>query len=124
MAFTKTGFSTGQITGEALSADVTTEGFILGQKPVLSIQVVISNTDSVGELYVQASNDGTNYINVAFKDNNDTTQSSFSVASATDVNQGFVIYPAAFSYYRLFYDRTSGGSSDTMAAYALGKKFF
>ena len=124
MAFQKTGFNTGQETGITLEASVTTSGFIVGQKHKLSIQAIIANTDAVGTLAIEGSNDGTNWVTVGFKDETDTAQTTLTVASGTDVNHVFSINDAVLAQYRVVYTRTSGSASNTLALHALSKKSF
>lgn len=124
MSFTKTGFSTGSFTGTTLEASVTTEGFLCGQKHKLSIQCVISNTDAVGTLAIQASNDGSNWVAVPFEDENGAIQTTLTVSSGTDVNHIFRLPEANEAQYRIVYTRTSGGSSNTLSATAVSKRSF
>lgn len=86
-----------------------------------SIQLQISNTDTVGVLYVQGSNDNTNWTNVAFTDQTGSTVASVTVSSGTDVDAMWNLSGAGFAYARVFFDYTSGGSSDTMNAVSFTK---
>ena len=116
------GFETGFVSGQTLDAAYTSEPFVLGQKTLFSCQLVVSNTDAVGTLKLQSSNDGSNWVDIAFQDQTGATQTSISVSSGTDVNQMLSVYPATEGNYRVDYAYTSGGSSNTLSLAALGKK--
>lgn len=121
-----TGFGkTGIDADVALSATYTSDWYEVGQDNLFSVHVIISNTDSVGTIAIQGTNfptNTTNGVTVGFKDENDATQTAYTVSSGTDVDQAFVVYPAAMTAYRWVYTRTSGGSSDTADASALKKR--
>jgi len=81
-------------------------------------QVLLDNTDAVGTLYLQGSNDGENWADLGWYDNTDSWVTSFAVASGTDVN--LIIETVALTkWVRVFYDRTSGGDGTTQVVEVL-----
>lgn len=125
MAFEDFG-QTGVGSGQTLDAAFTSPWFNVGNKTMLGIHVIISNTDAVGTIQIEATNDSSAAsaaeLVVGFKDETDTTQTSVTVASGTDVDQGLAIRTAEFVYYRVVYTYTSGGSSNTLAVTMSPKK--
>lgn len=115
----KDGFETGTLTGQSTGATFRTSAIVVDQKPLVTIQAYLDNTDAVGTLEIQ----GTNFSSDSATDDSDVrwitvpfevsgvSQTSFSVSSGVDVDDAFVIYPAGFERYRVKYTRTSGGGS-------------
>lgn len=95
-----TDFTTGVVIASSLNDEI-------------QMQVVISNTDLVGELYFQKSLDGENWENISFEDAAGTSYASYSVTSGVDGSPIFRLRESAGSY-RAFWDHTSGTAGNTM----------
>jgi len=86
-----------------------------------SVQFVIStNTDSVGALSFQVSNDKSNWIDLAFLDSNQDAKTSISVLYATALNSG-INWTTDYRYAKITYTKTSGGTAQTCAVYMWSK---
>lgn len=98
----------------ATTASGNTSVYQIRNKSKVSVHLILDNTDEVGTLEVQVSNDPTYtwWTTVWYKDETETLQTSgLSVTSGTDVN--FIFDPLdSYSYYlRIKYTRTSGGDA-------------
>jgi len=86
-----------------------------------SVQISITNTNTVGVLYVQGSNDNSTWTNVGFVDSTGSVVTSVAVSSGTDINDIFNLSGAGFAFARIFFDWTSGGASDSLTAVSFHK---
>ena len=114
-------FKSGRDTSVDLSATVTSEGFVIGQDSKVSVHAVISNTNAVGTLGLESSNDGSNWVAVAFEDENGVTQTTLAVASGVDTNHMFIMPAFADNHLRYVYTSTSGAATGNF--YALKKRY-
>lgn len=102
-------FKRGRIRSLTLNENWTSPPFIAGEgRPYLSVQLHINNTDLVGSAEVEISNDGTNWIGAAFKDENGNTQTSITISSGVDVDKLLVFSPWTEAQIRLKFTRSSG----------------
>lgn len=81
-----------------MSADITSGSYVIGNATAMSVQLTWSGTAPVGDLKVQASNDGTNWVD---------TDAVVAVATNTDSTLANFEEPG-WKWFRIFYDRTSG----------------
>ncbi len=93
------------VDGDTMTADITSSTRI-DDFSKISFQIVVVNTDAVGVIYLQESDDGTNYETVTFDDGT----SSITVSSGVAVTEIRHIETYA-KYARFFFDRTSGGGA-------------
>lgn len=92
-----------------LLTDQGSDFFNIGYARSASIQVVVDNTDADGYLKPQVSNNKTNWVDVAFVDEDGVVQADgYHLLSGQDANHMFDISDVAAGWLRLFYDRTSG----------------
>jgi hypothetical protein len=96
------------------SADRTSKVVNIAHSSDGSVQIILTNADSVASIYLQGSNDNTNWTNLSFKDAAGSTLSSIPVSSGTDINDVITTAGIGMQYIRVFYDRTSGGASDEL----------
>lgn len=90
----------------------------MAHRPIASMQIIVSaNTDAVGVIYVQVSNDNTNWHNYVFRDGTE----SITVASGTTYTEFREINSAA-RYLRVFYDSTSATDGGTLTVTAATKR--
>ena len=80
----------------------------------ISLHVLVSNTDAVGTLKVQGSNDKTNWVDVGFMDENGDYQTELAVSSGVDVNHCFDVTDLGMYYVQLYYTSTSGSGTLTL----------
>lgn len=97
----------------SMGADITSNYADVGWFAWLAIQIVWSAGSSpLGTVYVQGSNDGTNFENI--------TGLSFSLSGDSGSHM-FEDPDAGYRYVRVFYDRTSGdGTLDSIKLSAKG----
>lgn len=74
---------------------------------------VASNTDAVGTISVEASNDKANWYTVPFADSSGTVSTTFAVTAGLNTTEPFLV--GFFSHFRVKYTRTSGGAAATLA---------
>lgn len=75
----------------------------------VTVQLVVSNTQSaVGTLRVQASLDGSNWCNLAYRDSNDIIQDGYAVTAAMLDIHPMLEYPLNANFVRVRWERTSG----------------
>lgn len=114
------------INGDTMGADITSATVDVAQFPNANLQFwTTTATDHVGTLQVDASNDGTHWttvpISIVSSDGSSTTQSyTAAVASGSALNLVISLEGLTAPKFRVFYDRTSGGT--TAKLYALVAK--
>lgn len=92
-----------------LSEDHATDHFNIGPARAASIQIIVDNTDADGYMKPQVSNDRSNWVDVAFVDENGVTQTDgYHLLSGQNANHMFDLTSVSAGWLRLFYDRTSG----------------
>lgn len=72
-----------------------------------AIQVVVDNTDAVGEIVIQGSIDKTNWVVLNYEDASGNLQNGYDVTSGNDVNHVFET-DTALPWLRVRYVFTSG----------------
>ncbi len=105
------------ISADDMTGDV--YGYVnMSYRSVAGIQVEVSaNTDAVGVIYVQVSNDNSGWNNYVFRDGT----SSITVASGTTYSEFREINTSA-RYLRVFFDHTSSSTGGTLTVTANTKK--
>ncbi len=104
----------GRVDAQPLNDDWTSDAISLHGRGICGIHIEISNTDLVGTLYIEASNNGTDWVAISWTspDPNDSTQSilnaSQSIESGTDVSLLIAADVLPFKELRVRYARTSG----------------
>lgn len=80
------------------------------QKETVSVQTIMDNTDAVGTLTLQASQDGSNWLDAYGYINGDFNSlvNSYAVTSGVDANVIFTISPVFSSWLRLKFTSVSG----------------
>lgn len=90
----------------------------LAHRPLSGLQIIVSaNTDAVGTIYVQVSNDNSNWHNYIFRDGTE----SITVASGTTYSEFREINTGA-RYLRVFWDHTSSSTGGTLTVIANSKR--
>lgn len=79
----------------------------ISQRPYVSIQMVLDNTDAYGEVVVETSNNEDNWSTVYWKDENGTIQDGYDVTVGNDMNH-IVDAVLGTGWIRLKYNRVSG----------------
>jgi hypothetical protein len=86
----------------------------INNKSKVSVHLILDNTDEVGTLKVQVSNDPdlSSWATVWYRDSSDVLQTAgSSVTSGTDVNWLLDPLDSYAQYLRVSYTRTSGGDA-------------
>ena len=105
-----------------MSEDYTSKGITLGHMSVLSIQVVISNTDIDGALSFECSNNNENWIPLEYiAGDTGNKRESYTVEVGTDVNEIFNWMDLAVGFVRLKWEKNAGNTA-TMSAWAIRKR--
>ena len=115
MIATKARLRIGELSDGYVNADYYSPEINLGGSDQMGLHIIIDNTDLVGTMYFQVSNNGgNNWVSVPYstQDPSDTTQSilldGVTLASATDVNMFVVASDFPADKARVFIDWTSG----------------
>lgn len=87
-----------------------------GRAGVLLQFVIAANSDAVGTIKVQGSNDGAAWDDIEMVLPDGTTATTYAVASG--VNSSFGVLVGWYSRVRAVYTRTSGGSAATLSIVA------
>lgn len=110
----------GTITAVALDATFTSQWWAPGDRTPVSFHLFLDNTDSVGTIKIQGSNNPTDDtlsgLDQSFVENGSEV-TSISVTSGNDVNEGVLIPYAGFAAYRVVFTRTSGGASNLLSCW-------
>jgi hypothetical protein len=106
--FLKTG-ETAALTVTDPGADWTTDALICSNVDKMSVHVEITSAGD-GELYVQVSNDNTNWINLSFEDEEGSILSYITKNAGTAMHKMIFINDVCWSLMRFFWDHTTNGT--------------
>jgi len=90
-----------------LDESQTSDDISIGHHARCAVQVVVDNTDAVGEISIQGSCNRSNWVDLNYEDVNGDLQDGYDVTSGADVNHVFDT-DTALPWLRVRYVRTSG----------------
>jgi hypothetical protein len=98
----------------SLAASGASSPLSISGKTLVAIQCYIDNTDAVGTISIQGSNDKSNWVDLTWFDENQDPQTEYAVSSGTDVNQLFDLAWLGVHWVRVYWTRTAGGAAQTV----------
>lgn len=78
---------------------------------IMAQVIVAGNTDAVGTIKVQGSNDGTNWKDVTFTLPDGSTATTWAITAGLNDSEPFLF--GGYVNFRIVYTRTSGGAAAT-----------
>jgi hypothetical protein len=95
-----------------MGADIYSDVLDCSQRDLVSLHIHASGAgpgtdDHVGVVYIQVSNDGSNWVNLRFTLDG-AAATSLTVSSETELNALVNLVDVGWRWLRVFYDRTSG----------------
>lgn len=103
-----------------ISTSYTSDGISLRLQNRCSVHVVITNTNAVGVLSFEVSNNNSDWVNLGYVDaTTDSYNAEYSVSSGVNINEMFDFSDLGCRYLRVKYVATSG--SGIMSLWAFRK---
>ena len=110
------------VDGETMSADITSKAVEMEGHTVAGVQIYSSSTgDRAGTIYVQESNDDTNWVNIQLNDDTLTTSTDIPVTASTEVSKLYNLAGLGCRFLRVKFS-SSSGSTGTLTVYINKKK--